>query len=104
MEAENWRRQRIVELCARITQRLELRRWRLLPSQSAIRPLIVGENAETVALSNTLAKEGILVPAIRPPTVPKGSARLRISLSAAHTQVDVDRLIETLQRAEASFS
>ena len=104
MGAEQWRRHRLIELSAQISRKLELRRWRLLPSPTAIRPLIVGENAETVALSDALASEGILVPAIRPPTVPKGSARLRISLSAAHTETDVDLLIETLRRAEASFS
>jgi 8-amino-7-oxononanoate synthase len=104
MQAEDWRRRCLIELSARISRRLELRRWLLLPSQTAIQPLIVGENSETVALSDALATEGILVPAIRPPTVPKGSARLRISLSAAHTEADVDRLIETLRRAEASFS
>lgn len=104
MQAEDWRRRRLVELSARISSKLELRRWRLLPSQTAIQPLIVGENSETMALSDMLAARGILVPAIRPPTVPKGSARLRISLSAAHTDADVDLLIEALQRAEASFS
>ena len=104
MGAEQWRRHRLFELSAQISRKLELRRWRLLPSPTAIQPLIVGENAETVALSDALASEGILVPAIRPPTVPKGSARLRISLSAAHTETDVDLLIETLRRAEASFS
>ena len=104
MGAEQWRRHRLFELSAQISRKLELRRWRLLASQTAIQPLIVGENAETVALSDALASEGILVPAIRPPTVPKGSARLRISLSAAHTETDVDLLIETLRRAEASFS
>jgi 8-amino-7-oxononanoate synthase len=104
MGAEDWRRQRLIDLSARISRRLELRRWRLLPSQTAIQPLIIGENYETVALSDALATAGILVPAIRPPTVPKGSARLRISLSAAHTEADVDLLIETLRRAEASFS
>ena len=103
MQTEDWRRRRLIELSVRISRRLELRRWRLLASQTAIQPLIVGENSETVALSDALATEGILVPAIRPPTVPKGSARLRISLSAAHTQADVDLLIETLRRAEASF-
>ena len=104
IRAEGWRRQRLIELSARISRRLELRRWRLLPSQTAIQPLIVGENAETVALSDALAAKGILVPAIRPPTVPKGSARLRISLSAAHTEADVDLLIEALRHAEASLS
>ena len=104
MQVEGWRRRRLGEWSARISCKLELRRWRLLPSQTAIQPLIVGENSETVALSNVLANEGILVPAIRPPTVPKGGARLRISLSAEHTEADVDLLIDTLRRTEASFS
>ena len=103
MQAEEWRRQRIAELCMRVSLGLKLGRWRLLPSQTAIQPLIVGENSEAMALSVMLAKSGILVPAIRPPSVPKGTARLRISLSAAHTEVDVDRLIEALCRAELSF-
>ena len=104
MQAEDWRRQRLVDLSARIARNLKLRRWRLLPSKTAIQPLIVGENSETLALSDALASAGILVPAIRPPTVPKGSARLRISLSAAHTDADVDLLIETLRGVEAAFS
>jgi 8-amino-7-oxononanoate synthase len=104
MQSESWRRQRLVDLAARISRRLKLRKWHLLASRTAIQPLIVGENSATVALSDALARAGILVPAIRPPTVPKGSARLRISLSAAHTEADVDLLIETLQHAEASFS
>ena len=104
MQTEGWRRRRLVELSKRISRRLQLHRWRSLPSQTAIRPLVVGDNSETVALSNALATEGILVPAIRPPTVPKGRARLRISLSAAHTQADVDLLIDALRRAEALIS
>ena len=104
MQSEGWRRQRLVELSARIAQKLVTSRWRLLPSRTAIHALIVGENDETMALSAALAGEGILVPAIRPPTVPKGSARLRISLSAAHTLTDVDLLIDALRRAEAMWS
>jgi 8-amino-7-oxononanoate synthase len=104
MQSEDWRRGRLVDLAARLSRGLELRKWRLAASQTAIQPLIVGDNSETVRLSDALATAGILVPAIRPPTVPKGSARLRISLSAAHTEADVDLLIETLQRVEASIS
>jgi 8-amino-7-oxononanoate synthase len=104
MQSEDWRRGRLVDLVARLSRRLELRKWRLAASQTAIQPLIVGDNSETVTLSDALATAGILVPAIRPPTVPKGSARLRISLSAAHTEADVELLIETLQRIEASIS
>ena len=104
IRSEDWRRQRLTGLSARISHGLKLRRWRLLASRTAIQPLIVGENSESLALSEVLATSAILVPAIRPPTVPQGSARLRISLSAAHTEADVDLLIETLQRAEAALS
>ena len=69
---------------------------RLLPSDTAIQPLIVGENAAASALSGRLAERGLLVPAIRTPTVPAGTARLRITLSAAHTDEDVSRLIGAL--------
>lgn len=71
-------------------------RWKLLPSHTPIQPLIVGDNADALTLSQALLARGILVPAIRTPTVPQGSARLRITLSAAHGADDVDRLIAVL--------
>lgn len=104
MQGEGGRRRRLAELSARLCSRLDLRRWKLLPSQTAIQPLIVGGNVETVALSDILSSRGILVPAIRPPTVPRGGARLRISLSAAHADADIDRLVDTLRSAEGSFA
>ncbi len=70
--------------------------WTLLPSETAIQPLIVGSNDEALALARALEEKGIYVPAIRPPTVPQGSARLRVSLSAAHTAPQVQQLIEAL--------
>jgi 8-amino-7-oxononanoate synthase len=70
--------------------------WRLLDSPSAIQPLVIGDNARTLALSEALWKRGIWVPAIRPPTVPAGSSRLRITLSAAHSTDDVERLLVAL--------
>ncbi|MER2539286.1 MAG: 8-amino-7-oxononanoate synthase, partial [Azonexus sp.] len=70
---------------------------KLLPSITAIQPLIVGENEATVALSKALWERGLWVPAIRPPTVPKDTARLRISVSAAHTATDIDQLITALK-------
>lgn len=73
--------------------------WRLPVSPTAIQPLIVGENQATLALSEALAAHGLWVPAIRPPTVPRGTARLRISLSAAHTAADLDRLLAALAAA-----
>ncbi len=102
--AEDWRRERVAASIARLQRGIAFRKWRLQASQTPIQPLLVGDNAETVALSDALAQRGILVPAIRPPTVPKGSARLRISLSAAHSDADVDRLIESLQQIEAVLS
>jgi 8-amino-7-oxononanoate synthase len=60
---------------------------------------MVGDPREAMALSQALAAQGILVPAIRPPTVPPGTARLRISLSAAHQPADVDRLLAALARS-----
>ncbi len=71
--------------------------WRLLPSLTAIQPLIVGDNQAALDLSAALRQRGLWVPAIRPPTVPKGTARLRISLSAAHRASDIDTLIHTLR-------
>ena len=71
--------------------------WQLLPSATAIQPLIVGDNEATLALSTALWERGLWVPAIRPPTVPKGTARLRISLSAAHEAGDIDPLINALK-------
>jgi len=71
--------------------------WRLLPSATAIQPLIVGENDAAVALAAALWERGLWVPAIRPPTVPPRSARLRVSVSAAHTQADIDRLVAALK-------
>ena len=69
---------------------------RLLASETPIQPLVIGTNADTVRRSRRLLERGILVPAIRTPTVPVNTARLRITLSAAHTSDDVVQLIEAL--------
>ncbi len=70
--------------------------WRLLPSLTAIQPLVIGDNRAATEVAEKLAARGVLVPAIRPPTVPPGTARLRISLSAAHTAEDVRVLCHAL--------
>ena len=100
VEGEEWRRERLRSLVAALRERLKPGRWRLAPSQTAIQPLVVGASAEAVAVSEALAREGLLVPAIRPPTVPQGTARLRISLSAAHELGDVERLAAALSDVE----
>ena len=76
--------------------------WTLLPSDTPIQPLLIGGNAEALAVSAGLRARGIWVPAIRPPTVPPGSARLRIALSAAHQPQDIVRLAEALRELAAS--
>lgn len=74
-----------------------LPRWHLLDSATPIQPLVIGENAEALKVSGKLLEQGLLVPAIRTPTVPKGSARLRISLSAGHSEAEVDALIAAIR-------
>jgi len=70
--------------------------WQLMPSETAIQPLLIGDNQQSLKLSEGLRERSIWVAAIRPPTVPQGTARLRITLSAAHTEADVDQLIVAL--------
>jgi len=94
------RRARLAARIAQFRAGAQDLRWRLLPSSTPIQPLIVGGDAEVVALSLALLARGVFVPAIRPPTVPEGTARLRISLSAAHEAADVDRLLDALHDAQ----
>ena len=70
----------------------------LLPSRTAIQPVLIGSDADAVAASLALREAGLWVPAIRPPTVPPGTARLRVSLSAAHTETDVAQLAAHLSQ------
>ena len=89
LERDDWRRDHLARLIAILRAELTGTRWRLLESQTAIQPLVVGDNAAAMSLARELADRGLLVPAIRPPTVPVGTARLRISLSAAHSEDEV---------------
>ncbi len=73
--------------------------WKLMGSNTAIQPLVIGDNATALAVMAALRKQGLWVPAIRPPTVPAGTARLRIALSAAHEPSDVDALLRALRMA-----
>jgi len=70
--------------------------WSLMPSATAIQPVLIGDNQRVLELSAGLRERGVWVAAIRPPTVPQGTARLRITLSAAHSEGDVERLIGAL--------
>lgn len=87
---------RIAQLRAGLQPLLARTGWQLLPSHTAIQALVVGRNAAALALMDGLRQRGLWVPAIRPPTVPQGTARLRIALSAAHTEADVEQLLQAL--------
>ena len=87
---------RIAQLRGGLQPLLARTGWKLLPSDTAIQALVVGDNAAALALMDGLRQRGLWVPAIRPPTVPPGTARLRIALSAAHTPADVDQLLGAL--------
>ncbi len=98
--AEGWRREKLARLIVQFKRGVQGLRWRLLPSDTAIQPLVLGENATVLRVSAALAQRGVWVPAIRPPTVPQGTARLRISLSAAHSTQDVALLVGALREVE----
>ncbi len=93
---EPWRRERLHALTLRFRAAASALGVPLAPSTTPIQPLIVGDSAWALALSTALMNAGFWVAAIRPPTVPAGGARLRITLSAAHREQDVDALAETL--------
>lgn len=96
--AEEWRRERLRALIARFRSGAGQLGLQLLPSGTPIQPLLVGGSAAALAASAALEEQGLLVPAIRPPTVPAGTSRLRITFSAVHEPGDVDRLLEALER------
>ena len=96
VEQDTWRRDHLKGLIRRFTEGARELGLTLLPSETPIQPLIVGHTAAALAASQALWDRGILVPAIRPPTVPEGTARLRITLSAVHTEAQVDRVLDAL--------
>ena len=91
------RRARLRQFSVQLRDGLADTRWQLMPSPTAIQPVIIGDNHEALRVANTLFERGLWVPAIRPPTVPKGTARLRVSLTAAHTSEQVAQLIDALR-------
>ncbi|MES2049543.1 MAG: 8-amino-7-oxononanoate synthase [Pseudomonadota bacterium] len=96
------RRQHLQELIAQLRRDLRLSRWTLMESITAIQPIIIGDNAESMRAAASLYEQGLWVPAIRPPTVPEGTARLRVTLSAAHTKDEVARVVEAINALESA--
>ncbi|BAO44965.1 8-amino-7-oxononanoate synthase [Thiolapillus brandeum] len=97
LRAEEWRRERLASLVARFRRGAAEMGFKLSASATPVQPLIAGRAQTALAWSRLLEEQGILVTAIRPPTVPKGSARLRITFSAAHEDRDLDQLLAALE-------
>ena len=98
---EHWRRDHLQKLIALFRAGVQELGLELMDSPSPIQPIVVGSSARALALSAALREQGILVTAIRPPTVPQGTARLRVTLSAEHSEDDVAQLVTALSRAIA---
>ena len=94
------RRLHLQDLIVQLRQGLRLKRWTLMESITAIQPIIIGDNAESMRAAASLYEQGLWVPAIRPPTVQEGTARLRVTLSAAHTKDDVARVVDAINKLE----
>ena len=98
MQTENWRREYLQQLIKRFRLGAQQLGLQLMDSDTAIQPIIIGDSRLATRISEQLLDKNILVSAIRPPTVPDGSARLRITLSAAHTEKHIDQLLGELDR------
>ena len=97
---ETWRRERLQELIGRLRDHAAMLGLPLMASTTPIQPIVAGDAETALTWSRQLEQQGILVSAIRPPTVPKGSARLRITLSAVHTDRQFGQLLEALKRLQ----
>lgn len=97
LQQESWRREKLQALIQQFRRGAEQLGLTLMASQTPIQPLLIGDSKQASTISEQLLDKGILISAIRPPTVPQGSARLRITFSAAHSEKDVDLLLSTLE-------
>ena len=100
-QTDTWRRDKLQSLIAQLRAGASERGLSLLDSRTPIQPLLVGSSDEALRIAQQMENTGFYIPAIRPPTVPAGSARLRITLSAAHEPVDIERMLEALARASS---
>lgn len=96
IERDDERRAHVLGLVSRFRREASAMGYALMDSRTPIQPIMVGDNWSALALSRALEARGLLVSAIRPPTVPEGEARLRVTFSAAHTEADLDRLLQGL--------
>lgn len=99
VQEESWRRERLQTLIEQFRTGAQQLGLQLLDSITPIQPVVLGDEHQALAVGEKLEQQGILVGVIRPPTVPKGTARLRITFSAEHTEQDVERLLSALESA-----
>jgi len=99
VDEEAWRREQLQGLLKQFRQGAEQLGLALMTSSSPIQPLLIGDSERTVSISQALYEAGFLISAIRPPTVPRDTARLRITFSANHTTEHVERLLQALAKA-----
>lgn len=102
IQKDTRRREQLQTLIARFRAGATQLGLQLMNSSTAIQPIVLGEASQAIAASEALLQRGFLVTAIRPPTVPNGTARLRVTLSATHSEADVDRLLEALANLSIS--
>ncbi len=96
IQSESWRRQQLQQHIQQFRKGVIATGLKLMPSETAIQPIVVGSAEKAVRMSSALRQRGIWVSAIRPPTVPEGTARLRVTLSAEHTEAEVSKLIDAI--------
>jgi 8-amino-7-oxononanoate synthase len=97
MREEKWRQQRVRQIARGFREAM-----RIGGGESPIVPVVLGNEQEALRVSQRLLVDGFLVPAVRPPTVPRATSRLRVTLSCEHSDEDVERLIAALRRATGS--
>lgn len=96
LQKESWRREKLRSLINHFKKMAEQLNLPILPSQTPIQPLLIGNTKQAMALADFLLQNGFLVNAIRPPTIPKNTSRLRISLNALHSEKEIDNLLEKI--------
>jgi len=97
---ESWRREKLKHLIKLFRSGAEQSGLSLMNSSTPIQPILIGENESAMQMSRALEAKGILVTAIRPPTVPENTARLRITLSAEHSEKNIEQLLSALNEVK----
>jgi len=104
LRADDWRRERLQTLTAKLRSGLQAQGWTLMDSATPIQPIHMGSSERALALSAALAERGFWVGAIRPPTVPAGTARLRLTLSASHDDAALASLLSAMAELAPEFA